>query len=143
MRKTLQFLFVATIFALVACSGNQNEKSTKTITVDAIEISIDSLLNDASQLEGKTVRFQATVDHACTHGGKRLTVFGSTKGKTLKVEATNTSPRFSSSLMGKPVVITGNVRKVPGSHVASCEVEEGNEVPEFAFVVDCIDFKEI
>jgi hypothetical protein len=143
MRKTIQIVLVAIVFALWACGGSQTEKSNNTLAVEAIEVSVDSLLTDASQLDGKTVRFQATVDHACMHGGKRLTVFGTTKGKTLKVEATETSPRFASSLMGKSVIITGNVRKVPGSHVASCEVEEGNEVPEFAFVVDCIDFKEI
>ncbi len=127
---------------LASCGQQPATDKDKAEKVETIEVSIDSLLRDASALEGKIVKFSATVDHACTHGGKRLTVFGEVKGKTLKVEGSETTPKFPSSLMGKQVEVTGKVKKVPGSHVASCETEEGKEVPEVAYVVECIEYSE-
>ncbi len=141
MKRLVNFTLAILAVITVASCGEQTAKE-ETKKVDAIEVSVDSLLNDASALEGKTVRFTATVDHACMHGGKRLTVFGTEKGKTLKVDGTESSPRFASSLMGKEVEVTGTVKKVPGSVVADCEVEEGNEIPEIAYVIECIDFTE-
>ncbi|PKP36457.1 MAG: hypothetical protein CVT98_07870 [Bacteroidetes bacterium HGW-Bacteroidetes-15] len=139
--KILTNLFVtlAAILLITSC-GNQNIKADK---LDVIEVSVDSLLRDASALEGKTVRFQAKVDHACMHGGKRLTVYGSIEGKTMKIDGTEKSPKFVSSLMDKTVEVTGIVKKVAGSHVADCEAEEGNEIPEVAYVIECIDYSEI
>ncbi|MDD2279477.1 MAG: hypothetical protein PHD06_05455 [Bacteroidales bacterium] len=136
--KNLRLLVAAlAIIGFAASCGGNSDKATK---VDAIEVSVDSLLNDASALEGKVVRFTANVDHACMHGGKRLTVFGNVESKTLKIDATDSSPAFVSSLMGQKVEITGIVRKVAGSHVADCESDEGNEVPTFAYVVECINY---
>jgi hypothetical protein len=133
------FLLAAVIAGFTAITSCGDGTSAK--KGDAIEVSIDSLINDASALVGKTVRFEATVDHACMHGGKRLTVFGSEKGKTLKIDGTEDSPNFESSLMGKQVEVIGTVRKVAGEHVADCEEDEGNEVPEVAYVIECIDYK--
>ena len=140
--KTLTKLFVAiAVILLIASCGNKDNKQAK--KVDAVEVSVDSLLRDASALEGLTVRFKAKVDHACMHGGKRLTVYGSIDGKTMKIDGTEKSPKFVSSLMGKTVEVTGIVRKVAGSHVADCEAEEGNEIPEVAYIIECIDYSEI
>jgi len=144
--KKVRLIISAIILAAIAISCGETGNKTKQVEekkIDAIEVSVDSLLTDASALEGKTVRFTAKVDHTCMHGGKRLTVFGSVEGKTLKVDATESSPAFVSSLMGKQVDIIGIVRKVPGSHVADCEVDEGNEVPTFAYVVDCLTYEEL
>lgn len=142
MKRSIIVLgLLAGALSLISCSGETKKSSVE--KVDAIEVSIDSLINDASALEGKTVRFQANVDHACMHGGKRLTVFGSIEGKTLKVDGTEKSPNFTSSLKGKQVEVVGVVRKVSGAHVADCEVSEGNEVPEIAYTIDCITYKEL
>ncbi|MFA5648476.1 MAG: hypothetical protein WC951_09205 [Bacteroidales bacterium] len=139
MKRTIYLILaVAAFLAIVSCAGNETQKKA-----NATEVSIDSLIADASAYEGQTVKFTATVDHACTHGGKRLTVFGSIEGKTLKIDGTDNSPSFPASLMGKKVEVFGTVRKVAGSHVEDCEAEEGNEVPEVAYVIDCIDFKEL
>jgi outer membrane murein-binding lipoprotein Lpp len=135
------FAVVIGVIVIASCGGQSGkEKIAKTET---IEVSIDSLLVDASALDGKTVKFEAKVDHACMHGGKRLTVFGSVEGKTLKVEGSETTPTFETSLMGKKVEVIGIVRKVPGTKVADCETEEGNAVPEFAYTVECISVKEL
>jgi len=142
--KSNLFLAIMLLGAiLISSCGTKQGKDAATQKIEAIEISIDSLLSDASALDGQLVKFTATVDHACMHGGKRLTVFGSAEGKTLKIDGTEKSPKFVSNLMGKRVEITGTVKKVPGTHVADCEVEEGNKVPEVAYVVECIDYKEI
>ena len=140
--KTLRniVMLLSAAFVVASCA-NQQPKEVVENKVDAIEVSVDSLLSDASALDGKTVKFTATVDHACMHGGKRLTVFGAVEGKTLKVEGNDKVQKFESDLMGKKVEVIGVVKKVPGSQVADCETDEGNEVPEFAFVVDCISYK--
>lgn len=123
---------------MVYACGDQTGRKAK--NSDLIEVSIDSLIHDASALEGKMVRFEAKVDHACMHGGKRLTVYGSEPGITFKIDGTEKSPRFESALVDKTVEVTGIVKKVAGSHVADCEVEEGKEVPEVAYVVECITY---
>lgn len=140
--KRLSLILFALFAGLIlaSCGGQTSKNETKAI--DAIEVTVDSLINDASALEGKTVRFIASIDHACMHGGKRLTVYGDKDGNRLKVEATETSPKFVSALRGKEVEVVGVVRKVEGAYVADCEEEVGNETPEFAYIVDCIDFKE-
>jgi hypothetical protein len=137
------FLFAFVAFVFAACGGNQQPKVSAESNLAAIEVSVDSLLSDASALDGKTVKFTATVDHACMHGGKRLTVFGKVEGKTMKVEGGEAVQKFESSLMGKQVEVIGKVKKVPGSVVADCETEEGNEVPTFAYVVECISYKQL
>lgn len=142
MRKLRLLVAAFALIGVAASCGGSSEKTTKVddVKVDAIEVSVDSLLHDASALEGKTVRFTAKVDHTCMHGGKRLTVFGQVEGKTLKIDATDSSPVFESSLMGKKVDIIGIVRKVPGSDIADCDSDEGNEVPVFAHIVECINY---
>jgi hypothetical protein len=141
VKINLVLLVLASVL-MVACGGQQQSDETTSKT-DAIEVSVDSLLNDASALEGKIVVFTAIVDHSCMHGGKRLTVYGSEEGRTMKIDGTETSPKFVSSLMGKKVEVTGKVLKVPGTHVEDCEKEEGKVVPEVAYVVECIDYKEL
>ena len=133
-------LILSAIAVIAACSGKQQQVAQEK-EIAAIEVSVDSLLSDASALEGKTVKFIATVDHACMHGGKRLTVFGTEKGKTMKVEGGDVVQKFESTLMGKQVEVVGVVKKVPGTQVADCETEEGNEVPTFAYVVECLSYK--
>jgi hypothetical protein len=135
--KLIKNLFLTGLaaIAIAACTSQPKEA--------AIEVTVDSLLADASALEGKTVKFTATVDHACMHGGKRLTVFGSVEGKTMKVEGSDAVQKFESSLMGKQVEVIGVVKKVPGSVVADCETEEGKEVPTFAYVIECLNYKAI
>jgi hypothetical protein len=61
----------------------------------------------------------------------------------MKVEGGEAVQKFESSLMGKQVEVIGKVKKVPGSVVADCETEEGNEVPTFAYVVECISYKQL
>lgn len=140
--KVLKNLLLIGLFAIaIAACTSQQPKDAANNEVAAIEVSVDSLLTDASALEGKIVKFTATVDHTCMHGGKRLTVFGTTEGKTMKVEGGDAVQKFESSLMGKQVEVVGVVKKVPGSVVADCETEEGNEVPTFAFVVECMSYK--
>lgn len=142
MKSTaIVFGLLAGILAISSCNGES--KKSKTQNVDAIEVSVDSLISDASALEGKTVRFQANVDHACKHGGKRLTVFGSIEGKTLKIDGTEKSPNFVATLDGKKVEVVGIVRKVAGTHVEDCESEEGNDVPEITYTIECIDYREL
>lgn len=135
---------LALIGVATSCGGN-SEKTTKTseVKVDAIAVSVDSLINDASAFEDEMVRFTARVDHTCMHSGKRLTVFGEVEGKTLKVDATDNSPVFKTSLKGKMVEIIGVVRKVPGTETADCDSDEGNEVPVFAYIIECINFSEV
>lgn len=141
MKKLRNLLILAfAAFVIVACGNIQSKESVAKDSA-VVEVSVDSLLNDASALEGKTVKFTAKVDHACMHGGKRLTVFGSVEGKTMKVEGGDAVQKFESSLMGKEVEVIGIVKKVPGSVVADCETDEGNEVPTFAYVVECISYK--
>lgn len=139
MRRLVVLLAIVAGFAAITSCG----EGKKTKAEKAVEVSVDSLIADASALEGKLVKFEATVDHACMHGGDRLTVFGSVEGKTLKIDGTEKSPKFITSLMGKRVEVIGTVKKVAGAHVADCEEDEGNEVPEIAYVVDCIDYKEL
>ena len=140
-RTAIVFGLLAGILAITSCNGES--KKSKTQNTDAIEVSVDSLISDASALEGKTVRFQATVDHACKHGGKRLTVFGSVEGKTLKIDGTEQSPNFVSTLDGKKVEVIGIVRKVAGTLVEDCEAEEGHDIPQVAYTIECIDYKEL
>lgn len=145
MRKLRLLIAAFALIGVAASCGGNSEKTTKTseVKVDAIEVSVDSLINDASALEDKTVRFTAKVDHTCMHSGKRLTVFGQVEGKTLKVDATDSSPVFETSLKGKTVDIIGVVRKVPGTETADCDSDEGNETPVFAYIIECIDYSKV
>ena len=142
MKRVFSYFTILSVFLIIASCGGQTAKE-EIKQIEAIDVSVDSLLRDASALDGETVRFTATVDHACMHGGKRITVFGTEKGRTLKVDGTDSSPRFESSLRGKSLEILGIVKKVPGSVVADCEKDEGHEVPEIAYIIECIDFSEI
>ena len=142
--RTLVLLFSAAL--VVASCANQQPKEVADEKIDAIEVSVDSLLNDASALEGKTVKFVATVDHTCRHSGKRMTVFGTIEGKTLKVEGNDVIKKFDPSINGKKVVVVGVVKKVPTQDVDDCEsteAVEGEEKPAFSYSIDCLSYKSL
>lgn len=148
MKKVRLFLAVVTIAAIsTACGGNnKKEKATADQNIDVIEVSIDDLLTDASQYEDQTVRFTATVDHTCKHGGKKLSVFGNVEGKTFKVIATDSSPVFETTLSGKTVCVMGVVRRVIETHDDDCD--DGHECDDeheteatFSYVVECENYK--
>lgn len=144
MKNKLFFaLAIAATLLMASCGGEQKGQKPADEKIDAIEVSIDSLLVDASALEGKIVKFSANVDHACKHGGNRLTVFGSEEGKVLKIDGSENLPAFQSSLDGKKVEIIGTVKKVTAAHTADCEDHEVDEAPEFTFAIECVDYKEI
>lgn len=143
--KTLRNLLLvfSAAFAIASCANQQPKEEVKN-EIDAIEVSVDSLLNDASALEGKTVKFVATVDHTCRHSGKRMTVFGTLEGKTMKVEGGDMIEKFDPSINGKKVEVIGIVKKVATEHVDDCETEqavEGEEKPAFTYSIDCLSYK--
>ncbi|HRX69408.1 MAG TPA: hypothetical protein P5200_13630 [Tenuifilaceae bacterium] len=140
--KTLRnlLLVLSAAFAIASCANQQPKEEVKN-EIDAIEVSVDSLLNDASALEGKTVKFVATVDHTCKHSGKRMTVFGTLEGKTMKVEGGEMVQKFDPALNGQKVEVIGVVTKVATEHAEGCENEEGEEKPAFVYSIDCLSYK--
>lgn len=141
MKKVFSLITVLALAAVVFSCGPRTEKQTQPQEKEVIEVTIDELLVNAEEYEGQTVQFDAQVDHTCKHGGKKLSVFGTIEGKTLKVLASETSPVFSPTLSGKTVNVLGVVQKVLEEHSGDCDHEdEDHEHQDFSYVVECIDY---
>ncbi|MFA8434684.1 MAG: hypothetical protein ACEPOZ_09230 [Marinifilaceae bacterium] len=108
MKKLLLLLTVATL--LFACNGNQQtQKEAKTDAIKAVTIS--NVLEIADKNIGKEVYFQGTVNHVCSHSGRRCILIDSTGNLSIRVEAGGKINGFNRELVGMKIAIKGTLQE--------------------------------
>ena len=117
--------------------NNSTKQSTgeKTAEQQVVVYSVDDLIANASELEGKEVVVKGTVMHVCKQGGGRCFLMGSTEDMNIRVEAGEKIGAFSQEQMGSDLTISGvfkEVRTEADAHNPQGEHGEGEAHEEDA-----------
>ncbi|PID81473.1 hypothetical protein CSA17_06715 [bacterium DOLJORAL78_65_58] len=118
-------LLLLTVLLLVAsCSSEKTtEQATKettrqtttdnTATGEITRLTIAQFNADGEKYEGKLVEVEGTVDHVCSHSGKRMFIVGENPQDRVKIEAGDLGT-FDMALQGSKVrvVAVGTVMKI-------------------------------
>lgn len=109
-------LVVVCCSALVMFACGQQAKKQKSQVVETknevIALTVDELLEQASDLTDNEVLVKGTVMHVCQHGGERCFLMGSNEDITIRVEAGESFGTFSQEQMGSDLEITGILKEV-------------------------------
>lgn len=125
MKKYLSILAIIALFISACGSGEEaRETNDSTEVAEVTEIpfikigQFDSL---AANYVDKEVQVKGIVDHVCKHGGKKL--FLVDDEGDLHVDG---EERFSDSLMGNEITVTGIVREFRVDEAYCLKMEEDN-----------------
>jgi len=120
-------LITGLFFLTYACSngkgGNdENSDSTKNAQLSEIQtVKVASFDSVAKNFVDKQIQVKGLVDHVCKHGGKKL--FLVDEEASLHVESDS---RFSDSLIGSEVTVTGIVREFRVDEAYCLKMEDDN-----------------
>lgn len=115
---------------LFGCNNTTQQKGNETAEKSATVYSVDDLLANAAELEGKEVTVKGTVMHVCKQGGGRCFLMGSNEDTNIRVEAGEKIGAFSQEQMGSDLTISGifkEVRTEADAHNPEGEHGEGED----------------
>jgi UDP-2,3-diacylglucosamine pyrophosphatase LpxH len=99
---------------MFACGQQAKKQEVKTVEVEkaAVVLSIDEVLEQATDLADKEVVVKGTVMHVCKQGGHRCFLMGSNEDITIRVEAGEKIGAFDQEQMGSELQIVGLLKEV-------------------------------
>lgn len=104
MKRILNVLFVLVVLA--SCQNStKNEKANQ--NEEAVELSVDEILQNGENFIGKTVVLDGIVTHVCKQTGGRCYLMGSTESNSIRVEAGKQIGSFTQELMGSDLKVEG------------------------------------
>lgn len=111
MKKIALLSLLAVI--LFACGQQTKTQEAKVEAEKSAEVlSVDELLEKATELTDNEVVVKGTVFHVCQQGGERCFLMGSTEDISIRVEAGEKLGAFTQEQMGSELVITGILKEV-------------------------------
>ena len=125
--KTILSLLVIVTILFTACSNGKNGKSENGDSTSTAQLSENQILSVsgfdtlAKNFVDKQIQVKGIVDHVCREGGKKL--FMVDDNASLHVES---DVRFSDSLSGSEVTVTGIVREFRVDEAYCLKMEEDN-----------------
>lgn len=104
---------LAICFMMLSCNSAQEKKeeNKQVAQIEQSALSIEQVMETASNNVGKEVYFKGTVGHVCAHSGKRC-ILKTADGKlSIRVEATGNLEGFKKELAGNDLLVTGILRE--------------------------------
>lgn len=130
MKKLVLLSIVAAfLFSCGQAPKNQEAKKEEPLK-EAVVLSVDDLLAQASDLADKEVVVKGTVMHVCQEGGHRCFLMGSSEEFTIRVEAGEKIGAFQQEQMGSELQIVGVLKEVKTEAEAHNPGAEHGEVTE-------------
>ncbi|WP_167612769.1 hypothetical protein [Maribellus sediminis] len=137
--KKIALLSVAVLF-LFSCGQQAKKAETKSEDTpkEVVVLTVDQVLEQASDLADKEIVVKGTVMHVCQHGGQRCFLMGSNEDITIRIEAGEKIGAFSQEQMGSELEISGVLKEVlteadahnPGAEHGEAEGEEDAETQD-------------
>ncbi|MBN2805415.1 MAG: hypothetical protein JXR22_02055 [Prolixibacteraceae bacterium] len=112
--RNLLLSFILFTVLLSACQNNKKSSETDVLTVTQLLSNVDQLIDQELILTG-------TVNHVCSHSGRRCFLLDSLGDNTIRVEAGGEIESFSKELMGNTIQVKGFVRE---DRLTLAEIEE-------------------
>lgn len=139
--KKIALLSIVALF-MFACGQQAKKQETKAVEIEkeVVVLSIDEVLEQATDLADKEVIVKGTVMHVCKHGGSRCFLMGSNEDITIRIEAGEKIGAFDQEQMGSDLQIVGVLKEViteadahnPGKEHGEHAEGEGHEEGEDA-----------
>ncbi len=133
--KNIIYLITLAI-VVVSCNSTNNQAKEQTTNEKGTEVFyINDFMQMATDNIGKEVTIIGTVNHVCTHSGRRCFIIDSTGTKSVRIEAKGEINGFNRELIGMDISVTGIVRerRLTNDYLCEWEIsvkEKGNEAEE-------------
>jgi len=137
--KKIAFLSIAVLF-LFSCGQQTKKAETKSEDTpkEVVVLTVDQVLEQASELADQEVVIKGTVMHVCQQGGQRCFLMGSNEDVTIRIEAGEKIGAFSQEQMGSELEISGILKEVlteadahnPGAEHGETEAKEDAETQD-------------
>ncbi len=121
---------VSIALLLLALGGCKQANQSSVDTTDQSEsksevLSIIALLEKAPTLIDQEIKVTGTVDHVCSHSGRRCFLIDSVADESIKIEAAGEIESFGKELIGSDLVVSGIVkeRRLMASEIDEWEIE--------------------
>lgn len=123
IKKVFGILFVLAAFA--ACT-NQGQKSEETKEKEIAAVTVDEVNANIQSYVDKEIVIKGTVNHVCSHGGKRMFIMGTDPDVAIKITPNDEIGVFEKELEGSHVKVTGIMKelRIDEAYVANLEKEE-------------------
>lgn len=155
MQKIILLLVVAVLFS--SCNQASQNESTQSSSSDlekVVSATVEELLAEPSDYEGKQVAISGMVTHVCRHGGQKCFIVGDDGETQIRIVPGGDIDEFKIDLEGSTVAFKG-VFKVLLPLEAQAHVEEHDskehhaeemahtEAEKADYFIEAVDFKEI
>ncbi len=128
IKKVLGILAVAAI--MVSCA-NKEEKKEACCDKEGTKVTVDQVMADMQTFVDKDLVIVGTVNHVCSHGGKRMFIMGEDPDVAIKITPNEEIGVFEKELEGSHVMVTGILKelRIDEAYVANLETEiaEGSD----------------
>ena len=163
--KKIALVSLMAVFLLACGQQTKKQQTNNEVEEPVTVLSVDELLEKASDLADQEVVVKGTVFHVCQHGGERCFLMGSTEDISIRIEAGEKIGAFAQEQMGSELEITGILKEVlteadahnpsHGHEDAAAEVEDAEteaahqiiaqnqEAAERVFFIEGLKVKEI
>ncbi|WP_340114241.1 hypothetical protein [Maribellus mangrovi] len=138
MKKIALLSFLMVFLFSCGQQAKKSETKSEDTPKEVVVMSVDQVLEQASDLAEKEIAVKGTVMHVCQQGGQRCFLMGSNEDITIRVEAGEKIGAFSQEQMGSELEITGVLKEVltdadahnPGAEHGEAEHEEDAETQD-------------
>ncbi len=128
IKKVFGMFLVVAVFA--ACS-NLGEKNEETTAKEIAELTVDEVTADMASFVDKDIAIKGTVNHVCSHGGKRMFIMGADPDVAIKITPSEEIGVFEKELEGNHVIVYGILKelRIDEAYVTNLEKEiaEGSD----------------
>ena len=123
IKKALGILAIAAI--LVSCGNKEQKKEEACCDKSKTTVTVDQVMADITSFVDKDLVIAGTVNHVCSHGGKRMFIMGEDPDVAIKITPNEEIGSFEKELEGSHVMVTGVLKelRIDEAYVADIEKE--------------------
>jgi len=148
--------WVTGVLLLTACNQagrNEGSDSPDSRTQEIVSASVEEILAQPSEYEGKQVAVSGMVTHVCRHGGQKCFVLGQDGKSQIRIVPGGDIDEFKIELEGSTIAFLGTFRIMEGQAAEPMENHESqaeqvqemaiSEAESSAYFIEATDFKEV
>ena len=124
IKRVLGMLAIAGL--LFSCGNKAQQKEQETTDQSAVKVTVEQILAETSSYVEKEIVIIGTVNHVCSHGGKRMFIIGKENpDAAVKITPNETIGVFEKELEGSNLKVTGILKelRIDETYVANLEKE--------------------
>lgn len=123
IKKVFGILVIAAV--MVSCVSKEEKKEEACCDKEKEVFTVDKAIEDITAFVDKEIVIKGTVNHVCSHGGKRMFIMGSDPDVAIKITPNDEIGVFEKELEGSHVMVHGVMKelRIDEAYVANLEKE--------------------